>query len=160
MAIGWFLVPYDHFPLHPLGPVRVCGMNRYTAAIALDGGAWSESECLGDHAIVKVRALDTTLTTIAQTAGFQRLPKDLLNDALNTLSNAQKDAITNKLQALGYSLAEIRADLGNNIGTKTLRDVLRFALKRRLKPRWNGTAIVLDGAEQVCRTVENVNGAV
>ena len=46
------------------------------------------------------------------------------------------------------------------MGKKPLRDVLRFALKRRLKPRWNGTAIVLDGAEQPCRTVENVDGAV
>ena len=63
---------------------------------------------------------------------------------------------------LGYNTAEIRADLGQNIGNKTLRDVIRFALKRRLKPRYDEptNSIVLDGPEQVCKTAETLDGEV
>lgn len=161
--MAWFIVPYDLVIGHTgKRNRRVCAMDRFTTLIQADGGKWSESECLGNHAIVKVSALPTTLTLLAAEPGFQRIPKDALDDSLSSLSNAQKTAITNKLESLGYPTAEIRADLGNNIGTKTLRDVLRFALKRRLKPRYDpiGDTVILDGPVQVCKTIEAVNAEV
>lgn len=162
--MAWFIVPYDTVtsPTNPNRPARQCAMNRFNEAIAADGGKWAEAECLGNHAVVKVQALAATLATIAAETGFQRLPKDLLDTSLSDLSNAQKNAIENKLQALGYNTTEIRADLGQNIGNKTLRDVIRFALKRRLKPRYDeaSNTIILDGPEQVCKTAEAVDAEV
>lgn len=142
--------------------MRYCAMDDFTALIDADGGKWSETEILGDHAIVKVVASAATLSTIAAEPGFQRLPKDLLDEPLNSLSAAQRNAITNKLESLGYQRTEWRTVLGSNIGTKTLRDVLRFAATRRKKPRYDSATdtIVLDGPDQVCRTIESVEGAV
>lgn len=159
--MAWFLVPYKRRS-SPLGPERYCAMNDFTALIQADGGSWSEAECLGNHAIVKVQALPSTLTAIAAEPTFQRLPKDLLDSSLSDLTQAQKKAINDKLEALGYSSTEIRDALGANIGTKTLRDVLRFALTRRLKPRYDsGTdQIILDGPVQVCKTIEAVDSEV
>lgn len=162
--MAWFLVAYKRLASGGAGgrPARVCAMDDFSAQIAADGGRWSEAECLGNHAVVKVIALSVTLQAIAAAPGFTRLPKDLLDTSLSDLSNAQKNAITNKLEALGYPLAEIRADLGNNIGNKTLRDVLRFVLKRRRTERYDEAQddCVFDGPELVCKTVEAVDAEV
>lgn len=158
MAVGWFIVPYKRDTNSPR-IVRYCAMCDYSTQINADGGGWSESECLGDHAVVKVRASAATLTALNAVTGFVRLPIDLLDNTLSSLTNTQKRAITDKLQALGYPLSEIRADLGSDIGSKTLRDVLRFALKRRLKPRYDAATdtILVDGEIQPCKPLEWVD---
>jgi len=137
-------------------------MDDFTPQIRADGGDWTETEILGNHAIVKVRASDVLLSTIAATEGFIRLPKNRLDDSLSDLTTKQKKVLKDKLESLGYSLTEIRADLGNDIGTKKLRDVLKLAAKRRLKPRYDKDTdtIILDGPEQPVRPLEDVDGAV
>ncbi len=163
MAIAWFICPYKRETFN-VGPFvgRYCAMMDFSPQIKADGGAWSESEVLGNHAIVKVRASAETLDLINAAQGFIRLPKTLLTESLSSLTNAQKTAIVDKLKALGYTITEIRDNLGNNIGNKTLGDVLRFAARRRLKPRYDKDTdtILLDGPEQPVRPIENVDGAI
>lgn len=163
MPIGWFLAPYARRIKPPgLPPARYCVMDDFTALITADGGKWSEAEVLGNHAIVKVNASSATLQAIASTAGIDRIPLTLLDEPLSSLTNAQRTAIQNKIESLGYPLSEIREHLGNNIGTRTLREVLRFIARRRLKPRYDAgnDTIVLDGPIQVCKTPEAVDAEV
>ena len=50
----------------------------------------------------------------------------------------------------------------NDLGTYTLRDILVFYAKRRLKPRYdkNTDTIYIDGIEQKCRSLESVDAEV
>jgi len=162
MATGWFLVPYIHDVDNPMGPLRYCAMDDYTAQIREDGGNWSEAECLGDHAVVKVSAFTATLTTLASVPGFVQVPLGILDTPLGELTPQQRTAIKNKVEALGYSAAEIKDKLGSNWANVTLRKVFRFVLTRRLKPRWDSGSgqIVLDGPEQVCKTIEMLDSEV
>lgn len=165
MPIAWFICGYkrkDRQMGSMVRRCRYCQMDDFTSQIVSDGGSWSEAEVLGGYAVVKVSASDSTLSTIAGTAGFQRLPKNLLTSSLSDLTTAQKNAIRNKLEDMGYSLSEIKDALGTDIGSKTLADVLRFAAKRRLKPRYDAEtdAIVCDGAEQPVRSIDDVDRSV
>jgi hypothetical protein len=137
-------------------------MDDHTAAIRADGGAWAETEILGNMAIVKVRATAATLTTIADATGFTRLPLSVLDNSLASLSTTQRTAIRNKLNDMGYSVAEIQARFGSDLSIYTLGDVLRFAASRRLKPRYDAATdtIILDGAQQPCRSVTSVDAEI
>jgi len=160
MAVAWFFAPYKRRDFGTLR-TRYCSMDDFTVQIKADGGNWSESECLGNHAIVKVRANQATLDTINATPGMLRIPLALLDDQLSSLSAVQRTAIRTRLEALGYTLAEIQAAIPD-LANATLRDVLRFALTRRLKPRYDsGTdSIVLDGPPQPTRALEHADGDV
>lgn len=162
MPLAWFICPYKR-RAGERRPTRYCAMDDYTLNIVADGGAWSETEILGDHAIVKVRAAATTLTTIAAASGFLRIPGHAaLTDTLGDLTAEQRTAIRNKLQALGYTAEEIKAALPTNWQTVTLGQVLRFAATRRLKPRHDATTdtIICDGEAQSTRPIESVDAAV
>ena len=161
MAIGWFVVPYTHVTA-PM-PYRYCAMDEFTQQIIYtEGGNWSESECLGDHALVKVSAFQATLDTIAGTSGFVRIPMTILDNTLAELTQTQRTKIKNKVKALGYTAAEIEDKLGVNLANVTLRKVFNFILTRRLKPRWDAGSeqIVLDGPVQVCKTLDVLDGEV
>jgi hypothetical protein len=90
---------------------------------------------------------------------YKRLPKDRLNDSLADLPPAVKSAIRDELLDMGYSLAELRERFGDDLSAYTLRDVLRFAARRRRAARWDREAneIVLDGPIAVCRSVKSVD---
>jgi hypothetical protein len=140
--------------------MRYCAMQDYSDIIFADNGDWSETEVLGNYAIVKVRASDATLDTIAGAQGFLRIPPGLdLSTPLSSLTIAQINAIHDRILAMGYTDAEIQAALGNNLRNRTLGQVLRFAASRRLKPRYDAIAdqIVLDGSVQSCRLVDDVD---
>lgn len=163
MAIGWYIIPYKRDPVSPNG--RYPAIDDYTAEIESYGGYWSETEVLGNHCIVKVRAPVAVLNALAAVDGFQRLPKDRLDDPLSDLSIQALRKIRDMLEALGYPLAEIKAKFGNNVallGNYTLRDVLLFVARRRLKPRYDaGTGeIILDGPEQPVKPLEYVDAEV
>ena len=160
MPVAWFLCPYAIRLGRP--NFRYCQMDDFTAMIRADGGDWHETEVLGNRAIVKVRASLATLQAITGTAGFRRLPKDRLDESLSDLSPAVRRGIRDELETMGYPLAEIQAQLGNNLDAVTLGTVLRFATTRRRKPRWDviTQSIVLDGPVQACRSVESVDRAV
>jgi hypothetical protein len=163
MAIAWFICQYKIDQNRPSR--RYCAMNDFTALIIeQDGGAWSETEVLGGYAVVKVRAAETTLTTIDGTTGFTRIPNNwvALNTTLGSLTTAQRTALLNIVTAMGYTLAEISAALGSNLAgwrTRTLGQLLRFVASKRLKPRWDDVQgqIVLDGILQACRPVAEVD---
>lgn len=159
MALAWFICPYKRFNPGKTPPIRYCAMDDFTAQIAADGGAWSETEILGDCALVKVRAASGTLTTINAAVGFVRIPSHFdLSDTLGDLTANQRNAILNKLLALGYDQTEIDAALPADWQSVTLGEVLRFAARRRLKPRYDpvGDAIVCDGPVQPVKPVDAV----
>lgn len=160
MAIAWFICPYKIDPTAP--DTRYCAMQDFTSRIVGDNGWWTESEILGNHAIVKVRASVATLRDIAGTRGFQRLPKERLDEALSDLTSTQKQAIAEKLAQLGYTTAEMRTVLGDDVGAKTLRDVLAFAATRRRAPRWDPATqtVMVDGRERPCRSIDAVDAEV
>lgn len=152
MAIGWYIVPYSR--REGPRPVRYCAMDDHTETILADGGDWREVEVLGNRAIVKVRASAATLSTL--NGIFKRLPKNALNLSLSDLTNPQKIALRNELTDAGYSLAEIQARFGSDLGQFTLRDVLRFMATRRNKPRYDANLdeIFLDGPVQACNDID------
>lgn len=140
MSVGWFFAPLERWrdPDRPaLVAVRHAVYRDFQAQVKGDGGDFREIEVLGGQVIVKVRASAATLAAIAAAPGVVRLPKDRLDDSLNTLTGPQKTAISNKLQSLGYSLAEINARFTGDLGQYTLRDVLDFARSRRRRPRYD-----------------------
>lgn len=167
MPIAWIICPYKRrksgFGIPYNGsPIRYCAMDDFTKLIYEEGGDWSESEILGDHAIVKIRAGWKTIEKISAETGFTKLPKVDLSDNLSDLISDQKTAITEKIVELGYSADEIKNTLGDDIGTKTFKELLKFMAKRRLKPRYDRETdtIICDGVEQKCRSIEELDNAV
>lgn len=156
--IAWFIAPYKR-RVGAFRPTRYCAMDDFTSLVRAKGGDWSESEVLGNRAIVKIRASAATITTIAATAGFKRLPKDLLTASLADLTTSQKNALKNEALDMGYTLAEIQARFPNDLGQYTLGDVLRFFATRRLKPRYDSAtdSIILDGPVQECKTISQLD---
>lgn len=162
MAIGWFIAQYKRRNPGQVPAERYCVIDDYTQQIFSEGGTWSESEVLGNAAIVKVRAQPATLTTIAADPLIDRIPLAKLDDPLNTLTVAQRNNIKNRVQALGYTAAEITAVLGNDFSVLTLGDVLLFVTQRRLKPRYDQATdtIIIDGPIQPVKPLHHVEDAV
>ena len=158
MAIAWFICTYKRDP-SPGPPTRYPAIVDYDDAISASGGAWAETEVLGNYALVKVRAAQGVLDSINSAPGYLRIPLRLLDDSLSRLTAQQRTAIKARLNAMGYDDSEILSALGNNLAQRTLGDVLRFAASRRRKPRYDviQDIIVLDGAVQVCRPVADIN---
>lgn len=161
MATAWYLCQYKRRLGGPR-PARYCAMNDFTPQVEADGGKWAETEVLGNWAIVKVLALPATLDTIAAAPGFRRLNKAALNLSLSDLNAGQKATLLSWVTDMGYTVAEVRGALGNDLGLLTLGDVLRFCARRRHKPRYDEATdmIILDGPEQACRTVDSVDAEV
>ena len=141
-------------------------MQNAQSVIALDDGDWHETEILhtttpaaggaGGKAVVRVRASISTLADLATV--YRRLPKNALDDPLSDLSTAAKRALRDELEDSGYTLDEIQARFGNNIGAYTLRQVVEFAASRRQKPRYDAAndRIVCDGVVQACRDIVDI----
>lgn len=161
MAVAWFIVPMvrrilaariDEETGDPVPAddriIRYCQMDDHTGAIQADGGAWAATEVLGHRALVKVRASQATLDTLAGI--FRRLPMRHLDTPLSDLPLAVRRAIRDELEAMGYPLAEITDALGAHLGSVTLCQVLAFAARRRRKVRYDAAtdSIVDDGPEQ------------
>lgn len=156
--IGWYIAPYKMFDPAILGNpdrTRYCAMMDYSPQIKSDGGKWSETEVLGDRAVVKVRASQTTLTFLDGV--FTRMPKDDTEDLLSSVSIGGKASLKIEGLDMGYTNTEWEKEFPNNLGTYKLKEVLHFYTKRRLKPRWDGSKIVIDGIEQSCKPIELVD---
>lgn len=158
--IGWFVAPYKRLP-STVRIARYCAMDDFTALIQADGGDWREVEGLGNRCYVKVRASAATLSTINAAPGFTRIPLARLDDPLSSLTAGQRTAIRQRLLDAGYTLAAINAAIPN-LAQATLRDVLRFAVSRRQKPRYDAATdtIVLDGADQPTGDIDRLDGVV
>ena len=137
-------------------------MDDYTPLIYGEGGRWAETEVLGNYALVKVRASQATLDTIAVDPVIFRIPLNHLDLRLGDLTPQQRNALQDRVIAMGYTAEEIKAVLGNNWADVTLGQVLHFAASRRRKPRYDAVQdeIVLDGIIQACRQVESVDAEV
>lgn len=160
MALAWFICDYKQ-NLTTRVPRRYCAMDDFSAQIRRDGGTWAESEVLGSKALVKVRANASTLTAINQAAGFVRIPNHVsLQDTLGDLTANQRNILLNLLRDMGYTDAEVQAALPADWANVTLGQVLRFVTNRRLKPRWDGTQIVMDGQAETPRPIEQLDAAV
>jgi hypothetical protein len=159
--IGWFVCPYKR-RVEAERPTRYCAMDDYTQqVIYTDGGNWAETEILGDRCIVKVKAEETTLQAIKDDGVCRRIPKDRLDDSLSDLPLAVKNAIKNEILDAGYTLQELQDRFGSDLGSYTLKDVLKFMASRRLKPRYDSATdtIVCDGEVQPVRSIDSVDQA-
>lgn len=134
-------------------------MDAFTPQILADGGSWAESEVLGQRAVVKARASAQTLTAIAQAAGFTRIPVAALDDPLASLTTGQKTALRQLVLDMGYTAAEIRGALGDDLGQRTLGELLRFVASRRRKVRYDAQSdtIVDDGPEVTPVSIDSVD---
>lgn len=167
MALAWYVVPYKRENPGEVPAARYCAMDDFTAQILADGGAWDETEILGDKALCKVRASTATLTLISGTAGFFTIPTRFLRleDSFADLTNGERNQMTSAILGLGYTQAELDAAMGTSLALwrqKTLGDLLELAATRRLKPRYDQPtdSIVLDGPVQPVKPVALVAAAV
>jgi hypothetical protein len=134
-------------------------MDDHTSTINLYDGAWTESEILGNVAVVKVRSRPAVLDSLDEQPGFFRLPRRRLDDSLDGLSPSVISHLRDILLNAGYTIDEIHDEFGDGLENHTLRDYLHFWAQRRLKPRYNPVddTIYIDGEVQQCRTIESVD---
>ena len=159
--MAWFIAPYKRDAPQmgfPNSVRRYCAIRDFDAQIRADGGSWRAVEILGDRAIAKVNASSTTLSAIAAAPGIVRIPRDLLDDPLSSLSAAQRTAIRNQVLDAGYTSTEINARFPN-LASNTVGDVLRFMASRRLKPRYDQATdtIICDGPVQACESIDTMD---
>ena len=154
MAVAWFICGYKRKQNVPF-PARYCSMNDFTPQIRADGGEWREIEFLGDRALVKVRASASTLTAIAGTTGFRRIPSAALDNQLSTLTQAQRNALRNEVLDAGYTMEELNARFPN-LAQATIGQVLRFLCTRKRMWRFDSQsdAFVTDGSVVACSAFE------
>lgn len=157
MPVGWYIVPM----VRRIEPGRVddegqpiaaddrirryCQMDDFDADLSAVNGRWVYAEVLGQKAIVRVVAPAAALAQLNAVPGFVRIPAHAMDTTLGDLSNAQRTAIRNHLEAMGYTTGSIIQSLGSNLANVTLRQVLRFAARRRRKVRYDaGTDTIID----------------
>lgn len=151
MAIAWIMCPYKR-RVGDTKPTRYPAIKDFQAQIDADGGAWCETEVLGNFAIVKVRASDTLIATISSQPEFLYLLGDTpLDTLMSNLSAQERNVINTRLKTQGYPQAEIDAALGSNLNQwqqHTYRDLLNLSATRRLRARYDAPSdtIVCDGA--------------
>lgn len=155
MALAWFICPYKRRVVEGVSLGRYCAIDDWSASIFGEGGAWSETEILGNQALVKVRASDALLNTISAEPGYLTIPRRFFNleDSFADLQVGERNQMENAARNLGYSQAEIDAAMGDTITLwrqKTLDDYLALVSTRRLKPRYDTPTdtIVFDGPVQ------------
>lgn len=151
LATGWFIAPYRRKDPRLGQPGRENVIEDFNTQIkVLDGGVWGGEEGFGNSAIIWVRANASTLTAIDATQGVTGFPGARLDDLLGTLlSQGRLNAVHNKLNALGFTDAEILSSLGTlNLALASARQVFALVLSRRFSPRYDAPSdtIVLDGA--------------
>lgn len=157
LKIAWYIAPYKRRE-NSHRPTRYCAMDDYTQQIIYkDGGNWSETEVLGDRAIVKVKAEEKTIETLDTV--FKRLPVDSLDSGLTTKTAEVKTSISSELADMGYKSSDTSKV---NLDTCKAVDLLKVMATKRLAPRYDAEKdlIICDGIEQQCRSIESVDKAV
>lgn len=159
MPIAWLVCRYVQDDVKGARG-RMPAIINFSAELAAEGAKVVYSEVLGSYAIAKVNASVALLQLIDADADHIVIALNKqLDSTLSDLSQAQKDRIRNVVLAMGYTVEEITATLGNDIGAITLRQLLQFCAQRRFKPRWDETSqsIILDGPQQQCRQPESLD---
>lgn len=164
MAYAWFLTVYKISPRKMWGrPVRYCAMDDFTPKIYAEKGSWSETEVLGNYAVVKVSASAPLLAEIAtDNKYFYQFPVIALDDFLDVMNAQDIIDLQTRIVAMGYTDEEMTGNLGTRWNTLTLRQVLTFIANRRRKPRYDPVQdkIILDGDVVVCKPIEKVDSEV
>lgn len=163
MAKAWYiadLIVPTVGPRAGMPNTRDCAVLAYADLINQDGGSWGFVEVLGGRTICRVRASVSTLQAIALDPHCRRIPAALLDDPLSSLTTGQKNAIRQEITNMGYTLAELQAAIGPDLGAVTLGRVLRFVATRRLRARWDGTTVQWDGDAVPCGSVDAVEATV
>lgn len=148
--IGFFICPYKSRLGAGGRKVRYCAMDDHTAAIKR--GGWSESEILGDRAIVKVSDSKAVIDSIT---ACTKLPLNDLKSSLNSITSEQLTSIHDEILDEGYSQEELDSAIPD-LKSSTLETVLKFMATRRLQPRYDfvGDKIVLDGPVQPVKSID------
>lgn len=149
----WLLVPYAR-------DRRWAGraaQGRYCIADDATQDGWREVEVLGGYAIVAATA--SAGQAIGALTGVERLPAGMtLADTLGDLTLAQRRHLRDVALELGYDIAELRAQFGQQVDLSNVRlaTFLNFLRQRRLKARYDPELdeIVLDGAVQACEPLQ------
>lgn len=143
MARGLFLIPYSyedgHYPLSR----RYIPLRDVPAV-----NAWVGEEILGDYALCMVNAPAAALLVIAGTPRVLQIPFAALDDPVSSIPALQRQAVLNKMNALGYTAAEMQARFPNILNA-TIAQVLIFLMERRSIPRYDSAAqaVVFDGGQ-------------
>lgn len=161
MAVGWYISRWnrDH---DRTKRIRYPAVLDAIVLIDADGGAVGWIEVRGGACIAKVRASVPTLTTIAGLAGVQHLPLQRLDDALGSLSPAERDRVQAIVMALGWTRKEIAGALPGSLADHTLRDVLELVRGRRQEVRYDETTdeLIDDGPDLPPFPLSDVDRAV
>lgn len=136
-AVGEFNKPF----------VRVSAFELYYQDLVKEGAKWSYEEIAGNRCLVKAEMSDSLAQTIALDVHCMPLPLKRLDQTLGELSPQARSTLQDLAVEMGYTLTEIRNQLGNNLASVTLGQLLRFLASRRIKPRYNAekTDVVFDG---------------
>lgn len=146
MPIVWYLCPYD--VTAPLGRVtRTPAISRYIPTFPdPQGSVWDEAEILGNHCVVKVDAPLAVHTTIQADPDFFVLP--------TTIPANRRNVISTKLQALGYTSAEVTRA---NWDVAALLDLLTTASTLFQRNAAGDGIDVLPGRRAPHKTVAQIN---
>ena len=132
--IGWFICQYRQDAIRKR--LLKIPMNDFNAQIRADGGMWDSIEIPNGRVLVKVRASAATLSAIAGTAGFSRVPLERLDDSLSALTAQQRTAIRGELSDAGFTNQEINSAIPN-LASATVRDVFSLLSSRRITRRYD-----------------------
>ncbi len=129
MPTRWYICPYDapEFPPPRTGRFRRCAMYRFIPRMPnVVFAVWHELEILGNHCLVKVRAPQLVLDQIEADPDFRQIPR------LATIPGGSRPAIRTRLNALGYTDAEITATGWSLAALLALLASVRSRVRRRL----------------------------
>lgn len=144
----WFLCKYLQDPTLPrVPPAFYPAFALYDEEIQREGGAWKMEHIGTNWCVIKARISDALAQTIGLDINCRRIPMTSLDRPLSDLTNAQRNGLRDLAIEMGYTLAEIRSALGNNLSNVTLRQLLTFLASRRIKARWDRSVsqVVFDG---------------
>lgn len=142
MPTAFYIIPY----VRRTPPTIPALYERYLAILDVAGvTAWKECEVRGNRAVVKVQASALVLTTL--NGLYKRLPVDLLDDPLSSLSAGPRAALRNELLDQGFTQGDLDANFPNGIGSYTLRQVLIYAARHRRLFR-NNNDVLEETAEE------------
>ena len=111
MPVAYLIVPYREGRYERTGgalvATRALPVDDFSAQIEAEGGAWHESEFLGNRALVKVRSSADTLAELR--ARWFSFPEHALDTRLGDLPTSVRSALRDQVLDAGYDLEELRA---------------------------------------------------
>lgn len=156
MPVAFYIVPIIRInpPQNGLNAHREIALNIDFPELS---GQWDGLETLGNKAIVKINA--TTSDLLQLNAVYDRILLNQLDEPISSLSATNRTRLRTIISEMGYTLEEFNEKFPNGIANYTLKDVLKFMLTRRIKPRWDETTdeIIYDGVSVPCGNIDDLD---